>query len=48
MTRMRARAMPAEDPASLKPPEAAVPVILEMLSPAYAKNGELVNLRDLG
>ncbi len=46
-TKMRARAMPAEDPMTLKPPEAAAPVILEMLSPAYEANGKLVNLRDV-
>ena len=41
-TRMRAKAMPGEDPQSLQPPEVITPLILELLSPACAKNGELV------
>jgi NAD(P)-dependent dehydrogenase (short-subunit alcohol dehydrogenase family) len=41
-TRMRARAMPGEDPQSLQPPEAIAPLIVEMLSPSCTKNGELV------
>jgi NAD(P)-dependent dehydrogenase (short-subunit alcohol dehydrogenase family) len=44
-TKMRANAFPGEDPESLPPPEAIAPLIVEMLSPAYAKNGELVNFR---
>ena len=44
-TRMRAKAMPGEDPQSLAPPEAAVPLILEMLSPAFEQNGETVAFR---
>lgn len=44
-TRMRAKAFPGEDPKSLDPPEAAVPAILELLSPECAKNGELVSLK---
>ena len=43
-TRMRAQAMPGEDPATLKPPEAAVPDIVRMLSPAYTGNGILFDL----
>jgi NAD(P)-dependent dehydrogenase (short-subunit alcohol dehydrogenase family) len=39
-TTMRARAFPGEDPMSLPPPEALGPLIVEMLSPAYDKNGE--------
>lgn len=45
-TAMRAKAMPGEDPATLKPPSAAVPALVELLSPSCTKNGELVNLRD--
>jgi NAD(P)-dependent dehydrogenase (short-subunit alcohol dehydrogenase family) len=41
-TQMRARAMPGEAPATLPPPEALGPLIVEMLSPACQKNGELV------
>jgi NAD(P)-dependent dehydrogenase (short-subunit alcohol dehydrogenase family) len=44
-TRMRQKAMPGEDPESLEPPEAAAPVILDLLAPSCAKNGELVSLR---
>ncbi len=44
-TRMRAKAMPGEDPAMLRQPEAVVPLILELLSPACTKNGELVAFR---
>ena len=38
-TRMRANALPGEDPQSLEPPEAVVPLILELLSPACTKMG---------
>ncbi|HVZ14773.1 MAG TPA: SDR family NAD(P)-dependent oxidoreductase [Bauldia sp.] len=38
-TRMRAEAMPGEDPMTLKPPEAIVPDIVRMLSPDYTDNG---------
>jgi NAD(P)-dependent dehydrogenase (short-subunit alcohol dehydrogenase family) len=41
-TTMRARAMPGEDPETLPRPEALAPLIVEMLSPSYGKNGELV------
>jgi len=41
-TRMRQRAMPGEDPESLRPPEAAAPLIVQLLSPSCSKNGELV------
>ena len=44
-TKMRAKAFPGEDPQSLRPPEAAVPTILDLLSPQCTKNGELVNLK---
>jgi NAD(P)-dependent dehydrogenase (short-subunit alcohol dehydrogenase family) len=43
-TRMRAQAAPGEDPATLKPPEAAVPDIVRMLSPGYTGNGVLFDL----
>ena len=45
-TAMRAKAMPGEDPATLKPPSAVVPAILELLSPSCAKNGERIDFRD--
>jgi len=41
-TRMRQMAMPGEDPASLQPPEAVAPLIVDLLSSACSKNGELV------
>ena len=44
-TRMRARAIPGEEPESLRPPEAVAPLILELLSPACAKNGELISFK---
>jgi len=44
-TRMRAKAMPGEDPLTLDPPEAVAPSIVELLSPACSKNGELVSFR---
>jgi NAD(P)-dependent dehydrogenase (short-subunit alcohol dehydrogenase family) len=41
-TAMRARAMPGEDPDTLPKPDAVAPLIVELLSPANARNGELV------
>jgi NAD(P)-dependent dehydrogenase (short-subunit alcohol dehydrogenase family) len=38
-TRMRAEAMPGEDPMTLRPPEAIVPDVVRMLAPDYAANG---------
>jgi hypothetical protein len=42
---MRAKAMPGEDPATLQPPEAVAPLIVALLSPSCARNGELVAFR---
>ncbi len=44
-TAMRAQAMPGEDPATLKPPEALAPDIVRMLSPDYTDNGALFDFR---
>jgi NAD(P)-dependent dehydrogenase (short-subunit alcohol dehydrogenase family) len=44
-TKMRAKAMPGEDPATLQPPETVAPLIVELLSRACTKNGELVSFR---
>ncbi len=44
-TKMRAQAMPGEDPATLRPPEAVAPLIVELLSPSCEKNGELINFK---
>jgi NAD(P)-dependent dehydrogenase (short-subunit alcohol dehydrogenase family) len=41
-TKMRAKAMPGEDPDSLRPPETVAPLIVELLSPSCEKQGELV------
>ena len=42
-TFMRTKAMPGEDPSTLKRPEELTPLIVELLSPANQRNGELVN-----
>jgi NAD(P)-dependent dehydrogenase (short-subunit alcohol dehydrogenase family) len=44
-TAMRARAMPGEDPETLPKPEDVAPLIVELLSPANEKNGELVSFK---
>ncbi|MBS0471073.1 MAG: SDR family NAD(P)-dependent oxidoreductase [Proteobacteria bacterium] len=44
-TQMRKRAMPGEDPATLPPPEAIAPLIVELLSPECEKNGELISFK---
>jgi len=44
-TRMRAKAFPGEDPETLAPPEAVAALIVELLSPACTKNGELVSFQ---
>jgi NAD(P)-dependent dehydrogenase (short-subunit alcohol dehydrogenase family) len=44
-TLMRAKAMPGEDPSTLKRPEELMPLILELLSPGNEKNGEIVNFQ---
>ncbi|MBN9558999.1 MAG: SDR family NAD(P)-dependent oxidoreductase [Alphaproteobacteria bacterium] len=46
-TAMRARAMPGEDPSTLPRPADIAPVIVDLLSPACARHGELINYRDL-
>ena len=45
-TQMRAKAMPGEDPSVLPNPADIAPLIVEMLSPPYSKNGEIVNFRN--
>ncbi|HEX4295007.1 MAG TPA: SDR family NAD(P)-dependent oxidoreductase [Rhizomicrobium sp.] len=44
-TAMRAKAMPGEDPETLARPDAVAPLIVEMLSPGYDQNGEIVAFR---
>ena len=41
-TKMRAQAMPGEDPMSLPAPEDIAPQIVELLLPSCEKNGELI------
>ena len=44
-TTMRAQAMPGEDPLTLPAPDELAPLIVEMLSPDYDANGEVVSFR---
>jgi NAD(P)-dependent dehydrogenase (short-subunit alcohol dehydrogenase family) len=44
-TFMRAKAMPGEDPSTLKRPEDLAPLIVELLSPSNEKQGELVKFQ---
>lgn len=44
-TRMRAAAMPGEDPATLPPPEAPAAAIVEMCLPSCTENGKLYDFR---
>ncbi|ADM08302.1 putative oxidoreductase protein [Parvularcula bermudensis HTCC2503] len=41
-TAMREKAMPGEDPASLPPPAALAPLVLDLLSPEEDRHGQLV------
>ncbi len=45
-TAMRAKAMPGEDPETLKTPDDVAPVLLQLLSPSCTKNGERIDFRD--
>lgn len=45
-TQMRAKAMPGEDPAALPNPADVAPLIVEMLSPSYNENDQIVSYRD--
>jgi NAD(P)-dependent dehydrogenase (short-subunit alcohol dehydrogenase family) len=44
-TAMRAKAMPGENPSSLKRPEELAPMIVELLSPSNDKNGQRINFQ---
>lgn len=44
-TQMRAKAMPGEDPNSLRTPKELAPVILPFLSPECEKHGEVIDIR---
>lgn len=43
-TRMRAEAMPGEDPMTLPHPDEIAPALVDMVSPAYGETGMLVEL----
>jgi len=45
-TQMRAKAMPGEDPANLPNPSDITPLVVDMLSPNYDKNGAIVTYRE--
>lgn len=45
-TKMRAKAMPGEDPSMIPQPKELAPLIVDMLSPSYSENGARVNFRD--
>jgi NAD(P)-dependent dehydrogenase (short-subunit alcohol dehydrogenase family) len=45
-TAMRRKAMPGEDPSTLKRPEQLAPLIVELLSPSNQKHGELVHFQN--
>jgi NAD(P)-dependent dehydrogenase (short-subunit alcohol dehydrogenase family) len=45
-TAMRAAAFPAEDPATLKPPEALLPLLVAMCGPAWTATGETIDADD--
>ena len=47
-TRLRARAFPAEDPATLPSPESVAEAFLALALPECAKNGELVPAQKSG
>lgn len=42
-TRMRAKAMPGEDPMTLTPPETVAEAIVELCMPSVSENGQLYN-----
>lgn len=45
-TAMRAKAMPGENPSTLPQPTDLAPMFVKMLSPAFTKNGEILNYRE--
>ncbi len=45
-TAMRAKAMPGEEPSTLKRPEEVAPLIVELLSPSNTRNGERINFQN--
>jgi hypothetical protein len=47
-TRMRAEAMPGEDPSTLPPPEVVAEALLPLLDPALTTTGAIFDLRGGG
>lgn len=45
-TQMRAKAFPGEKPETLPAPDEIVPLVMELVQPTCAMNGEVVNFRD--
>jgi len=45
-TKMRAKAMPGENPDTLPQPDDIAPLVVEMLSPSYTKSAEIIRYRD--
>ena len=45
-TRMRAKAMPGEDPETLPAPDEIAPLVVKMVSPDWTDNGQMVNYRE--
>lgn len=46
-TRMRADAMPGEDPSALPPPEAVAPALADLCEPAETRHGQRVRMGEL-
>jgi NAD(P)-dependent dehydrogenase (short-subunit alcohol dehydrogenase family) len=44
-TKMRAKALPGEDPATLKTPQDLAPLLVDMLSPGYNRNGQVIDFQ---
>jgi len=45
-THMRGKAMPGEDPSILPAPADVAPLVVEMLSPDYTKNDQIISFRE--
>ena len=45
-TRMRAKAVPGEDPETLPKPDDIAPLIVQMMSPDYQENGQIIAFRE--
>ena len=45
-TRMRAAAMPSEDPETLPPPEAVAPAVLSLTSASFEESGKVFDFKE--